>query len=84
MSTQKITFPGHSGADLAARLDLPREHMQGMAIFAHCFTCSKEIAAAVRVSRALATKQIATLRFDFSGIGRSGGEFGAFGEKRRP
>ncbi|MER8125068.1 osmotically inducible protein C, partial [Acinetobacter baumannii] len=49
------------------------------AIFAHCFTCGKNSLAATRISRALAERGIATLRFDFTGLGESGGEFGDAG-----
>lgn len=75
MKTENLTFPGANGQTLSGRL----EHLVGTprawAIFAHCFTCSKESAAAVRVSRALATHGFAVLRFDFAGIGSSGGAF---------
>ena len=75
-TSEKITFTNASGTELDGVLEQPDGSIAGYALYAHCFTCSKEIAAAVRVSRALAEKNIATLRFDFSGIGRSGGAFG--------
>jgi uncharacterized OsmC-like protein/alpha-beta hydrolase superfamily lysophospholipase len=75
MKSEKITFPGHSGDLLAARLDLPSGPMRGAALLAHCFTCSKDIAAARRISGRLAALGIAVLRFDFTGLGHSGGEF---------
>jgi putative redox protein len=60
---------------LAARLDLPDGPHQATAILAHCFTCTKDIAAARRISQRLAGLGIAVLRFDFTGLGHSGGEF---------
>lgn len=75
MQPQKITFTGHSGDQLAARLDLPKGPRLATAIFAHCFTCSKDIPAARRISQRLAAMGIAVLRFDFTGLGHSGGEF---------
>ncbi|MEL6760581.1 MAG: alpha/beta fold hydrolase [Myxococcota bacterium] len=76
MSTsQKLTFPGASGATLAARLDLPAGPPSAYALFAHCFTCSKDIVAASRIARALAEHGIAVVRFDFTGLGSSDGDF---------
>lgn len=75
MPTQRITFPGHAGDDLAARLDLPEGPHLATALFAHCFTCSKDIVAARRIAQRLAAMGIAVLRFDFTGLGHSGGEF---------
>lgn len=75
MKSEKVTFAGHSGDMLAARLDLPSGPVRAAAILAHCFTCSKDIAAARRISGRLATLGIAVLRFDFTGLGHSGGEF---------
>ncbi len=75
MTHEKVTFAGHSGEMLAARLDRPKGKLQTTAIFAHCFTCSKDIAAARRISQRLASMGIAVLRFDFTGLGHSGGEF---------
>ena len=71
----KITFPGSLDGSLAARLDLPAHAPHAYALFAHCFTCSKDSLAAVRVSRALTERGIAVLRFDFTGLGGSEGEF---------
>ncbi|TNJ40912.1 bifunctional alpha/beta hydrolase/OsmC family protein [Phaeobacter sp. B1627] len=76
MPTERITFPGHAGHDLAARLDLPTGPTLATALFAHCFTCSKDIPAARRIAARLASMGIAVLRFDFTGLGHSGGEFG--------
>jgi uncharacterized OsmC-like protein/alpha-beta hydrolase superfamily lysophospholipase len=75
MPTQKLTFIGSGGAPLAARLDMPDAAPRGFAIFAHCFTCSKDVFAASRISEALASQGIAVLRFDFTGLGASGGDF---------
>ena len=76
MPTERFTFPGHAGHELAARLDLPEGPHLATALLAHCFTCGKDIAAARRVSARLAAMGIAVLRFDFTGLGHSGGEFG--------
>ncbi|MDJ1009521.1 MAG: bifunctional alpha/beta hydrolase/OsmC family protein [Paracoccaceae bacterium] len=75
MSMERITFDGHGGAALAARLDLPDGPVLATALFAHCFTCSKDIPAARRIAGRLAAMGIAVLRFDFTGLGHSGGEF---------
>lgn len=74
-TTRKIEFPGHSGASLAARLDVPDGPLRAYAVFAHCFTCSKDIAGARYVAAELARSGIAVLRFDFTGLGSSAGEF---------
>ncbi|WP_295806137.1 bifunctional alpha/beta hydrolase/OsmC family protein [uncultured Nitratireductor sp.] len=73
--SQKLSFQGHSGASLAARLDLPNGPVRAYALFAHCFTCSKDLLAARRISAELARAGIAVLRFDFTGLGSSEGEF---------
>ena len=75
MTTERITFPGHSGDTLSARLDLPDGPHLATALFAHCFTCSKDIPAARRIAARLASMGIAVLRFDFTGLGHSKGEF---------
>jgi putative redox protein len=75
MGRERITFEGHSGDDLAARLDLPEGPRLATALFAHCFTCSKDIHAARRIAARLASMGIAVLRFDFTGLGHSEGEF---------
>src|SRR5690606_13576335 len=77
MESRRIEFDGSLGAKLSARLELPEGGMPPRAhtLFAHCFTCSKDTPAAVKISRALAAKGIATLRFDFTGLGGSGGDF---------
>lgn len=73
--TIKAEFEGHSGAKLAARLDLPAGAIRAWALFAHCFTCSKDSLAAKRISGELARAGIAVMRFDFTGLGSSDGEF---------
>lgn len=74
-TTQRLEFAGHSGAKLAARLDLPNGPLRAYALFAHCFTCSKDVLAARRIAASMAREGIAVLRFDFTGLGSSGGEF---------
>lgn len=75
MPTERISFPGHAGDKLAARLDLPEGKPLATALFAHCFTCGKDIAAARRIAQRLCAMDIAVLRFDFTGLGHSSGEF---------
>jgi putative redox protein len=75
MPTERITFPGHSGDTLAARLDLPEGPHLATALFAHCFTCGKDLPAARRISARLTAMGIAVLRFDFTGLGQSEGDF---------
>ena len=75
IESSKITFTGIDGQTLAARLDSPAGPVRAYALFAHCFTCSKDIFAASRIARGLAEKGIAVLRFDFTGLGASEGEF---------
>ena len=75
-TSEAVDFPGVSGAALAARLDVPTGATpRAYALFAHCFTCSKDTRAATFVAEALADAGIATLRFDFTGLGGSGGDF---------
>jgi uncharacterized OsmC-like protein/pimeloyl-ACP methyl ester carboxylesterase len=75
VTSQKLEFPGSQGALLAARLDLPEAEPHAYSLFAHCFTCGKDVVAASRVARALTGCGIAVLRFDFTGLGGSGGDF---------
>jgi putative redox protein len=78
MPSQRTEFPGSQGALLAARLDspdTPGEAPRAWAIFAHCFTCSKDTKAAAHIARALAAQGFGVLRFDFTGLGGSGGDF---------
>ena len=72
---QRITFTNHAGEQLAAALELPDRPPRAYALFAHCFTCGKDIAAATRISRTLAANGFAVLRFDFTGLGGSDGDF---------
>jgi uncharacterized OsmC-like protein/pimeloyl-ACP methyl ester carboxylesterase len=74
-STLRTVFRGSAGAELAARLDLPAGPVRAFALFAHCFTCTKDVLAARRVAAGLATAGVAVLRFDFTGLGSSEGEF---------
>lgn len=71
---KRITFQNAAGQNLAGLLELP-ENPKAFALFAHCFTCGKDIKAATRISKALAEKSIAVLRFDFTGLGGSDGDF---------
>lgn len=76
MQFQKLYFTNREGQKLAARLDLPLdEKPAAYAIFAHCFTCTKNLNAVVNINRALARNGIAVLRFDFTGLGESEGDF---------
>lgn len=72
----RLDFEGSSGERLAARLDMPVDGAPlAYALFAHCFTCSKNLNAVVNVARALNQARIAVLRFDFTGLGESEGDF---------
>jgi uncharacterized OsmC-like protein/fermentation-respiration switch protein FrsA (DUF1100 family) len=73
--TERFQFTGEGGHQLAAALDLPDGEPSVYALFAHCFTCGKDVLAARRIATALAAKGIAVLRFDFTGIGSSEGDF---------
>ncbi|MCH9680917.1 MAG: bifunctional alpha/beta hydrolase/OsmC family protein [Deltaproteobacteria bacterium] len=75
MQTRTLTFDNGRGHKLAARLDLPAGRPRGQALFAHCFTCSKNLHASTAVSRALADVGYSVLRFDFTGLGSSEGQF---------
>ncbi len=75
MPTEKITFRGASGEALAARLDGPATPPRAYVLFAHCFTCTKDIFAASRIARTLNEAGFAVFRFDFTGLGHSEGEF---------
>lgn len=70
-----VSFQNNTGVTLAGVLELPAGRIRAVALFAHCFTCSAQSHGARRVSLALAAAGIATLRFDFTGLGRSGGAF---------
>ena len=76
MSFERVQFTNEEGTPLAARLDVPPQNEpDAYAVFAHCFTCSKDLRAVGAISRALNRQNIAVLRFDFTGLGESGGEF---------
>lgn len=78
MPSQRIEFTGSQGDVLAARLDTPDTPgmpARAWAVFAHCFTCSKDTKAATFIGRALAEAGYGVLRFDFTGLGGSGGDF---------
>lgn len=73
--TEKISFKGFQGHQMDARLEVPEGEIKTYAIFAHCFTCSKDVHAATRISRSLTDVGVAVLRFDFTGLGNSDGDF---------
>ena len=75
MPHERFQFTGSEGQQLAAALDLPEHEPKAYALFAHCFTCGKDVLAAKRIAVALAAKGIAVLRFDFTGLGSSEGDF---------
>src|ERR1700761_9644715 len=75
MPVERFQFTGSDGHQLAASLDLPEREPVAYALFAHCFTCGKDVLAAKRIAVALASKGIAVLRFDFTGLGSSEGDF---------
>ena len=75
MPTERFQFTGADGHQLAAALDTPDGEIIAYALFAHCFTCGKDVLAAKRIAVALAAKGIAVLRFDFTGLGSSEGDF---------
>ena len=75
MPTERFQFTGEGGDQLAAALELPDGEPAAYALFAHCFTCGKDTLAAKRISVALAANGIAVLRFDFTGLGSSEGDF---------
>ncbi len=70
----KVTFVSN-GHELAGMLETPENSARGYALFAHCFTCGKDVAAASRISRALVNIGFAVFRFDFTGLGSSDGDF---------
>jgi len=76
MNLQKITFQNKEGQELVGRLEFPGDqHPHNYAIFAHCFTCNKNLVAVRNIGRALTAKGFAVLRFDFTGLGESEGDF---------
>ena len=75
MPHERFQFTGSEGQQLAAALDTPERGIRAYALFAHCFTCGKDVLAASRIAVALAAKGIAVLRFDFTGLGSSEVDF---------
>jgi uncharacterized protein len=73
--SERVYFPGGSGYELSGILDLPSDEPQAVAVFTHCFTCSKDLKAIVRISRGLAELGYAVLRYDLTGLGGSAGDF---------
>lgn len=74
-SVIRASFKGSAGYELSARLDLPAGSVRAFALFAHCFTCGKDVLAAKRIAAGLAAAGVGVLRFDFTGLGSSEGEF---------
>jgi putative redox protein len=75
MLRQRFDFTNDEGHTLSGRLEEPYDDVRGHVLFAHCFTCSKDVAAATRISRALVDHGFGVLRFDFTGLGNSEGDF---------
>jgi putative redox protein len=75
MKNEKIKFKNSQGLELAAKIEFPETEIKGFAIFAHCFTCNKNLSAVRNIGKALNACGIAVLRFDFTGLGESEGEF---------
>ncbi|MEL7446243.1 MAG: bifunctional alpha/beta hydrolase/OsmC family protein [Pseudomonadota bacterium] len=79
MPTETLSITSNLGHKLDGALEMPTGLVRGAAVFAHCFTCTKQSKAAISVARALARQGIACLRFDFTGLGGSEGDFGRAG-----
>jgi len=75
MRRERLKFPGATGGELVGRLERPNGEPTAFALFAHCFTCSKDLKAVGWISRTLAERGIAVFRFDFTGLGESAGDF---------
>mgnify|MGYP003626335159 CR=1 FL=1 len=75
MDSKKVEFKGSTGETLSAKVDLPNGNIKAYALFAHCFTCSKDLKAVGNITKALAENGIATFKFDFTGLGQSSGNF---------
>ena len=79
MRSERVEFTNSDGTVLSGVLEVPSGPVKAWALFAHCFTCSKKSLAASRVARGLAASGIGVLRFDFTGLGESGGDFATAG-----
>lgn len=77
MGTEPVDFPGSTGARLQGVLHTPEDGVRGSVLLAHCFTCSKDVHTMTRLARGLADAGYTVLRFDFTGLGDSEGDFGA-------
>lgn len=75
MKSKKIKFKNLLGHELAAKIEFPDDEIRGYALFAHCFTCNKNLTAVRNIGKALTNNGIAVLRFDFTGLGESEGDF---------
>ncbi|MEO9889045.1 alpha/beta hydrolase family protein, partial [Nonlabens ulvanivorans] len=76
MNFEKINFKNTAGYELSGRLELPADrHPHSYAVFAHCFTCSKNFSATKNITRAMTSAGFGVLRFDFTGLGDSDGDF---------
>jgi len=75
MRSKKVRFKGSLDYELGALLDMPQQSPKAYALFAHCFTCTKNLKAVGNITKALAGQGMATLRFDFTGLGESAGDF---------
>ncbi|NIR34935.1 MAG: osmotically inducible protein C, partial [Actinobacteria bacterium] len=75
MRSERLEFPNRRGERLAARCDLPEGEPEATALFAHCFTCTKNLRAVGAIASALTARGVAVLRFDFTGLGESEGDF---------
>ncbi|MDR9410885.1 MAG: alpha/beta fold hydrolase, partial [Balneolaceae bacterium] len=76
MKSTKLTFPGSRDAELSAKMDEPEQGIsRGTVLFAHCFTCSKNLRAVNNISKALTDQGFGVFRFDFTGLGESEGDF---------
>lgn len=73
--SERVSFPGGTGFELGGIIDLPDDTPRATALFTHCFTCSKDLKAIVRISRGLAEQGFAVLRYDLTGLGGSRGDF---------
>jgi len=76
MKSYSVQFPNAAGEQLSGRIDLPEDETpRAWALFAHCFTCGKNLKSSAQIARALTREKIAVLRFDFTGLGESEGDF---------